>query len=150
MGDRFRRGLFNNREFIEDFALKSAHFREQKISLSDVFNRAKTLDTEIRTFVSAHNWHSLTTSIAMYKQAFGIDLPQPSQAIRDGIRQRHDIVHRNGKTLDGDEGSWGLSDIRALKEEIVAFATHIEGLVKHLPVSGSDENKAVENKHPSF
>jgi len=150
LGDRFRRALFNNREFIEDFVLKSGHFREQKISLGDVFNRAKTLDTEVRTFVSAHNWHSLTISIAMYKQAFGVDLPQPSQAIRDGVRQRHDIVHRNGKTLDGSEGSWDLSEIRALQGEVMAFATAIEKLVKHLPVSGSDDDKAVEIEHPPF
>jgi hypothetical protein len=150
LGDRFRRAIFNNRDFIEDFVLKSGHFREQKISLSDVFKRAKTLDTEIRTFVSAHNWHSLTISIEMYKQAFGVVLPQPSQAIRDGVRQRHDIVHRNGKTVDGTEGSWGLSEIRALKEEVMAFTTEIEDLVKHLPVSGADEDKEVEIEHPSF
>jgi hypothetical protein len=99
LGDRFRRALFNNRDFIESFVFKSGHFREQQISLSDVFKRAKTLDTEVRTFVSAHNWHSLTRSIEMYKQAFGIELPQPSQAIRDGVRQRHDIVHRTAGLL---------------------------------------------------
>jgi hypothetical protein len=150
LGDRFRRALFNNRDFIKDFVLKSGHFREQKIPLSDVFKRAETLDTEVRTFVSAHNWHSLTISIEMYKQAFGVALPQPSQAIRDGIRQRHDIVHRNGKTLDGTEGSWGLSEIRVLKEEVLVFVTEIEELVKHLPVSGVDEDHEVGVEHSPF
>jgi hypothetical protein len=150
LGDRFKRALFNNRHFIKDFVLKCGHFREQKISLSDVFKRAETLETEVRTFVSAHNWHSLTISIEMYKQAFGVALPEPSQAIREGVRQRHDIVHRNGKSLDGTEGSWGLSEIRALKEEVMAFATEIEQLVRHLPVSGADEDKEVEIEHPPF
>ncbi len=62
----------------------------------------------------------------MYKRAFGIKFPETPAKIADGIRERHDIVHRNGTTVDGAEGSWGLVDILALKTAVLDFAGSID------------------------
>lgn len=44
----------------------------------------------------------------------------------------HNIVHRNGKTEDGIEGSWGLPEILALKDAVLAFASAINEQTKKL------------------
>jgi hypothetical protein len=52
--------------------------------------------------------------------------------LRQGIRDRHDIVHRNGKSTEGVEGAWGLTEILALKDAVMPFATEIEDEIRKL------------------
>lgn len=96
-------------------------------------DKFKTIDAEVRTFVLGHNWHMMEESAKMYKRAFNIKFPDLPEAIRAGISDRHDIVHRNGKTKDGAEGSWDLARILSLKEAVLTFAGATDSEVKKLP-----------------
>jgi hypothetical protein len=58
-----------------------------------------------------------------YSQAFGIDLPKPSATITKGISDRHDIVHRTGKSPNGVMGSWDMAQVLVLKDDVAQYAT---------------------------
>jgi hypothetical protein len=81
----------------------------------------------------------LPQSAVMYKSTFGISFPDVPTTISDGIRDRPDIVHRNGKREDGTDGSWGLSDILALKEAVLNLATEVRDRIKALEQSSDTE-----------
>jgi hypothetical protein len=132
LGDTFGKMVIGNHEYLEDFVLKSGHFQEQKIPLSQIFKRSKTIDAEALAYIDAHNWHRLGESAKMYNRAFGVVFPEAARVIHDGIRDRHDIIHRNGKSKDGVVGSWGVAEILALKEAVLGFATSIEDQMKKL------------------
>jgi hypothetical protein len=132
LGDLFMKTLRKSDKYVEDFVFKTPHFQNTQIKLSSIFERFKKIDAEVRTHVLAHNWHMLTESAQMYKRAFNIKFPDTPTAIANGIRDRHNIVHRNGKTHDGVEGSWGLGEIQALKTAILDFAGNIDGQAKSL------------------
>jgi hypothetical protein len=74
----------------------------------------------------------LKKSGMMYKRAFDIKFFDTPAVIANGVRDRHNIVHRNGKTEDGTEGSWGLPEILALKAAVLDFAGSIDSQVKAL------------------
>jgi hypothetical protein len=135
LGDLFMKTLGKSDKYVEDFVFKTPHFQNTQIQLSSIFDRFKKIDVEVRTHILAHNWHMLAESAKMYKRAFNIKFPDTPTAIANGIRDRHNIVHRNGKTHDGVEGLWGLADIQALKTAILDFAGNIDSQAKSLSFS---------------
>ena len=133
LGDAFAKLVFSRRDLLERFVHHSTHFREQKISLSDIFKRLPTIEADVRSLLGKTIWHRLKVAEALYSQAFGINLPKPSANITKGISDRHDIVHRNGKSTDGIMGSWDVTQIIAFKDEVAEYATQVEGMLKALP-----------------
>jgi hypothetical protein len=133
LSDSFMKTLSQSDQYVEDFVRKTGRFQNTTIKLSEIFDRFKKIDAEVRTFVLGHNWHMMEESAMMYKRAFNIKFPDLPETIKKGISDRHDIVHRNGKTKDGAEGSWDLVGILALKEAVLTFAGAIDSEVKKLP-----------------
>jgi hypothetical protein len=135
LGDSFSAVVFKQRPWLERFVNHSSHLREQKISLADIFVRAKTVEKDVRDFVGSISWHDLSNVAKIYKQAFGIKMPEIPELIQAGIRDRHDIVHRNGKSREGQERSWDEGQIKALKQVVQYFATEVEDLLRALPAA---------------
>lgn len=133
LGDAFAALIFKRRDLLERFVHNSTHFRTQKISLSDIFKRLPTIEADVKSLLGKTIWHRLKLVEDLYSQAFGIKLPKPSATISEGVTDRHDIVHRNGKSVDGVAGSWGVEQIKALKQDVMEYATEIEGMLKALP-----------------
>jgi hypothetical protein len=132
LGDLFLQTLGKSDKYVEDFVFKTPHFQNTQIKLSSIFDRFRKIDAEVRTYALAHNWHMMKESGMMYKRAFDIKFLELSAVIANGIRDRHNIVHRNGKTEDGAEGSWGLPEILTLKAAVLDFAGNIDGQAKTL------------------
>jgi hypothetical protein len=132
LGDLFMQTLGKSRTYVEDFVFKTPHFQNIQIKLNSIFERLRKIDAEVRAYVLAHNWHMLKKSGMMYKRAFNIKFPEIPAVIASGVRDRHNIVHRNGKTEDGTEGSWGLPEILALKAAVLEFAGGIDSQSKAL------------------
>ncbi|QEE27316.1 hypothetical protein FTW19_04390 [Terriglobus albidus] len=133
LGDLFIKTLSKSDEYTENFVRKTAHFQNTPIKLSDIFERFKKIDAEVRNFVLAHNWHRLDESSMMYKRAFGVVFPVTPEGLKTAIRDRHDIVHRNGRTSDGAEGSWNLAKILALKKIVAEYSCELNDLIAKLP-----------------
>jgi hypothetical protein len=133
LGDVFAALLFSRRDFFERFVHNNGRFQAQEIRLNQLFKRLATIDTEVKTVVSNNTWHNLIEAAKWYKQAFGVKLPEPTAVIRAAIPQRHDIVHRNGKSPDGVVGTWGVEQIKALSKDVMEYASEIEDLLKSLP-----------------
>ncbi len=150
LGDLFMKMLGQSDQYVEDFVRKTGRFQNTTIKLSEIFERFKKIDAEVRTFVLGHNWHMMEESALMYKRAFDIKFPDVPEVIANGIRDRHDIVHRNGKTKDGVEGSWDLGKILALQEAVTAFAGVIDSEIKKLPSSERQKSPIPElPDHPN-
>jgi hypothetical protein len=137
LGDLFIKTLSKSDAYVQNFVFKNPKFQQRQIRLSDVFEWSRKIDTEVRAHVLEHNWHMLEESAMMYKRAFDIKCPEISATLKKGIRDRHDIVHRNGKTKDGTKGAWGLPEINALEEAVLEFAGAINEKAKALPARPS-------------
>lgn len=144
LGDSFSAIVFKQPPWLERFVHNSSHLREQKISLADVFKRARTVEKDVRDLVGGISWHDLSNVAKIYKQAFGLKMPEVSELIQTGIRDRHDIVHRNGKSPDGQQRSWDENQIKSLKDAVQLFVTEVETLLRGLP---ADPNTP---KHEEF
>jgi hypothetical protein len=137
LGDLFMKTLSRSHKYMEDFVFKTPHFQQTDIKLSRIFEHFRKIDAEVRAYVLAHNWHMMKESSMMYKRAFNLKFPEIPDTIANGIRDRHNIVHRDGKTTDGAVGVWGLPEITALKAAALKFAGAIDTQAKNLSLPAS-------------
>jgi hypothetical protein len=126
LGDAFASWIFADDDLVERFVRTNPAFRSEKISLSEVIEKFKTIDKRVKSYLSNVVWHRLGDAAGLYKTTFGIHFLDDIRLIKRAIKDRHDIVHRNGKSVDGAEGQWGLAEIRALIKEVERFAGDIE------------------------
>lgn len=86
--------------YLENFVKTHPEFIKQKISISDIFNTHREIKEKAKTIMLATIYHKLPQVKEMYEKTFCINFPDISEMQRY-ISQRHDLVHRNGKTTDG-------------------------------------------------
>lgn len=95
------------------------------------------MKTEVQRFLSWNVWHDLDRTGRYYKTDLGIDFPTDLTAIKAAVRDRHGIVHRNGKSMSGVLGTWGVAEIVVLKETVSKFASEVEEKINQLPAPSS-------------
>ncbi|MFK8020402.1 MAG: HEPN domain-containing protein [Pseudomonadales bacterium] len=100
LSDAFINKVLSSEHFLEKFVTTNPDFKKQKISVSDVFSTSRNIKEKAKTIMVRTIYHKLPVVRAMYQQTFDIEFPDISEMQRF-VAQRHDLVHRNGKTTDG-------------------------------------------------
>jgi hypothetical protein len=110
------KGVF--RKYIET----TDHFRRQKIPLSTIFKESAGIDKRGRAYLTRVLWHRLSEVARLYQNSLGVQLPQDMKELLAAVQIRHDFVHRNGRTPDGQE-------ITLTPEQITDLITLVQNLV---------------------
>ena len=76
---------------------------QRKLTLSEIYKRSDGLEDEIKKYLIDIIWHNLAKIKQMYKKTFNIDFPDELGELYGAVITRHDIVHRNGRTLEGQK-----------------------------------------------
>ena len=120
--DAFINIVLNNSDLLRQFIETTPEFKTRKVSVADVFRAAETAKLRARTSLINIVWHNIDRVRIMYRDTLGIRFPDEWKEIARAVNIRHDIVHRNGKTTDGNEihiGPGDVSDLVRLVEEFV-------------------------------
>jgi len=123
--DTFLLRLDGEPDLVRRFVETYPEFRERKIAYADIFKRADEASDEIRRILLEFSWHNMSKVQALYRDVLGIDLRSVLPEVARAIPVRHDIVHRNGKGIDGQPVPIGLDDVTQLLEHAKALVIHI-------------------------
>ena len=126
LSDVFIGTVKNNPDLMRRFIETTPEFKEDKISLSDAYTAKEQADKKADDYLFKVAWHNVARVKQMYKDTLSIDFPEDISAISRAIQNRHDIVHRNGKTKTGKELRIEKPNILALIDYIDAFAKDID------------------------
>lgn len=88
-------GYFRN--FIETFP----DFKERKFELSEIYKEYGKIKETARKVILEIIYHNLAKVSNMYKSTFKIEFPNIADLSRC-VSVRHDLVHRNGRTKEGE------------------------------------------------
>jgi hypothetical protein len=127
LSDAFSSTVLNDPALIRRFIETTPDFKVQKVTYSDIFKAAQEVKKKARTYLFDVVWHHIERIKPMYLNTFGITFPSDVGEIFRAVLKRHDIVHRNGKTKDGEEIVLGREDVTKLIEVVAAFVQHIDG-----------------------
>ena len=130
LSDAFINTVMNDRSLIRKFVETNPDFKKQKFSLNEVFERFDQIDNEVKRYLLEIMWHNIEKVRPMYRDTLGINFPSDLGNIFRAIAVRHDIVHRNGRTKEGEETPLSREDLQRLIEEIRAFADTIDSHFK--------------------
>ena len=126
LSDVFIGTVKNNPDLMRRFIETTPEFKEDKISLSDAYSAKEQADKKADDYLFKVAWHNVARVKQMYKDTLSIEFPEDISAISRAIQNRHDIVHRNGKTKTGKELRIEKPNILALIDYIDAFAKDID------------------------
>lgn len=139
LADTLKRYVLADEEHIRKFVETYHPFKTQHISLSKLFSSKESLPKYIRNVLDGLMYHNLPKIKPIYKDALDVDLGEIKGICR-AIRVRHDIVHRNGKDLEGNEHTITKQDVLDLSKEIkdlidrvdqqiFSFSVKLDGIV---------------------
>lgn len=125
LSDAFINTVIREPKLVRKFVETTPYFKNQKVSLSNLFQKWERMDDEVKKYLSLRLWHKLSEIKLMYKDTLGINFPESVKEILKAIAIRHDLVHRNGRTKNGDEITITEDDVRKLLEQTITFVNHI-------------------------
>jgi hypothetical protein len=110
------------RRFIEEVPV----FKEQKMSVSEVFKMRAAIKKRAISQLETVVWHRLDHVGKMYSKVLGIDFPTDLGNINDAVKLRNLLVHRDGKPIDSKKQK------TVSEKDIVKAMDAVEQLIDHI------------------
>jgi len=102
LSETFVRATLTEPSYLERFVKNHPEFGNRKFALKDVFEAFQSIKEISKTIMLDTIYHNLRNVREMYKSTLEIEFPDIKVALKC-VNVRHDLVHRNGKTKDGEE-----------------------------------------------
>lgn len=101
LSDVFINLTIDNDNYFRNFIETHPNFKKTKFELSEIYNQSERLKETAKKVMLDTIYHKLESVSKMYSATFKIKFPDISE-LNKYISMRHDLVHRNGKTKDGE------------------------------------------------
>ncbi|WP_367239167.1 HEPN/Toprim-associated domain-containing protein [Pseudomonas fulva] len=130
LSDTMKKQIVTRAAVRRRFVESNETFKE-KISLQDIFRRLENLNNEIIQAIDTMTFHNLDKTAGLYKAVLDTHLPSEHMAdLKAAILKRHDIVHRNGKTVHGVNVIITSEDLKKLIGTVNAAVVKIDKQIK--------------------
>lgn len=100
LSDTFIATTTSDTFYLKNFVNAFPEFGKRKFELKDIFDLHGDIENLTKNIMLDVIYHDLVKVREMYRSTFLIDFPNIKDAIKC-VQTRHDLVHRNGRTKDG-------------------------------------------------
>lgn len=100
-------------------------FNEKKFPLSEIFDHLESLEDDVKEYLHNQIWHRLDKVLPIMESSLEISSPSKENLMRH-IIVRHHIIHRGGKTKDGEIISISVNMLESLRDDVQSFVEEIE------------------------
>ncbi|PKG96415.1 hypothetical protein CXF92_01070 [Pseudomonas sp. Choline-3u-10] len=119
------------REAIRRRFVETNETFKEKIVVQEIFRKMEGLSEEIIQTIDTMSFHNLEKTAGLYKAVLDTKFPSAHMAdLKSAIEKRHDIVHRNGKTVQGKTVSVVMEDVEQLIELVDFTIKYIDKQIK--------------------
>lgn len=99
----------------------------KKESLSEVFKQLDDLDKTIEKELFQLSFHHIPTVTELYSNCLHIEFPEVMKnEIGKAVMLRHDIVHRNGRSKQGEPHTIKSEDVKALEKLVTNLIPYVD------------------------
>ena len=127
LSDAFTNTVMNDSALFRSFIESTPEFKKRKLALSNLFTEMEEIKETAKGHLRQLLWHDLARVKPMYKDVLNVEFPDATPIFR-AIKTRHDLVHRNGKSKDGEP-------IPIDKGHVIALAREAEHFVQEIDVA---------------
>jgi len=116
------------RRVVED----DPEFGRNKLERRDLYRELECLKGEVVSYLENVTYHNLSKVKELYRSALNVEFPGDAEYIYRAIKDRHDIVHRNGRRRDGSIVKPNLASVQELLSKTVSFVQQIDLQIKNV------------------
>ena len=120
LSSAFINRTFDSQENLRRFICSHPEFKNQKFEIREIFDKYDEIENIAQKVMLDTIYHNLPIVRNMYRDTFNINFPNFSE-IYQAVLIRHDLVHRNGFTKDGDQVVIKKEDINQLINNVKSF-----------------------------
>ena len=140
LSDTLRKQVFVKPAIKRRFVEAHGKFKGNHLDLSDIYTWLEKLDSFITDVIDSESFHNIVSVNKLYKNVLLTDIPKlHMDKLVKAIAIRHDIVHRNGKTLDGIIHQLTMDEVHQLVLDVDAAIQHIDKQIKDGLLDDLDE-----------
>lgn len=120
LSSSFINRTFGSEENLKRFIGTHPEFKNRKFELSEIFDKYDEIENIAQKIMLDTIYHNLPIVRNMYRDTFNISFPNFSE-IYKAVLTRHDLVHRNGFTKDGNSVEINKGTINELVNNVKNF-----------------------------
>jgi hypothetical protein len=124
LSDAFINLTYDNSQYFRKFVETHPEFKKRKFELKDIFSESEKIKETAKIIMLDTIYHNLPTVQQMYQDTFQIKFPSIKK-VYEYVRMRHELVHRNGKTKDGEQVNTDEATISSLIHDVNMFIHEI-------------------------
>ncbi|MCP4108395.1 MAG: hypothetical protein GY749_23100 [Desulfobacteraceae bacterium] len=117
--------ILNNEECFKKFVKNYPKFQNDKIQLCNIFEKVDSLSFLVTKELSEIIYHNLPKVKNIYEKSTWIEFPKIDD-LKEAIKIRHNIVHRNGRTKEGEKNIITRKAVNDLIKSIRLFVDEME------------------------
>lgn len=125
LSDTFITRVLANDIYIQNFVESYPEFRNVKFNLKNIYTELAKIKETVKRTVGDIIYHNYRKVREMYRATFKVEFPS-LKPIMPSLPIRHDLVHRNGKSKDGNIREVTKKDVTDLIEVVKKFVLEIE------------------------
>jgi hypothetical protein len=129
LSDAFINLTFDNEDYFKNFIETHPEFKKQNFELREIYKEYDKLEETAKRVMLDTIYHNLPTVSQMFADTFKIEFPSIKE-VYELVLKRHDLVHRNGKTKDGNPVVTDDNAINNLMEKVTKFVDEIATILK--------------------
>jgi len=126
LSDAFMNTVLNNPTLIRRFIETSPDFRVRQLFLNKIYERMDSLVDEVKAYLFKLQYHNLKKVKSIYESILNVKFPDDLTILTKAILNRHDIVHRNGKTKNGSVIELNKDKVFELVQKANSFIDSID------------------------
>lgn len=141
LSDTLKKQVLTRESIRRRFVQTSEIFKE-KLIVQDIFRKLDSLNEDIVQVIDMMSFHNLDKTAGLYKSVLNTQFPDANMAdLKKAVENRHDIVHRNGKTAQGKVVSVTMEEVSSLIELVDVTVKYIDHQIKDGLLDDGDEEQ---------
>jgi hypothetical protein len=136
--DAIRFKIDNNIQFLEVFVETFEKYQKEKLKFSDIYTEYSNIELKVKESLSNLIYHRLDIVENIYSAVFSISF-KDKDFMNNSVQNRHDLIHRNGKKIDGTNHNISKGDVLELCGKTSSFIENIEEQFKTLALIEDNE-----------
>ena len=128
LSDVFAKRVINDTKLKKKYLQSEKSLKEQKIFLSQVFDKYEKIDDLIKKEISGTTFHNLGCVKGLFREVLNVDIGDISNLAKL-IHKRHDFIHRGGKDTEGKEVITTKLEVEDLIKAVEDFCAAIDAKI---------------------
>lgn len=140
LSETFIKLVLTHQPNLERFVKSYPEFASRRFALRDVFDTYKNIEETAKSVMLDTIYHDLRKVREMYRSTFEISFPSIEDAIKC-VMVRHDLVHRNGKSKEGEVVQL---DSTVIEKTIDTVAALVHNIIREIEKEDFDKEAVLD------